>query len=283
MLRRADSGERAVDLFLCSSRQAVCYFFCSAAWATGPDGAWPWGAGEREHSGKEGMHILVIEDEKRLAYLLRRVLQEERHTVDLAHDGQSGLDLALSDTYDVVILDLMLPGIDGLEICRQMRAEHITTPVLMLTARGAIEDRVTGLNVGADDYLTKPFAMAELLARINALLRRRDRRFDDNLQLSVGDLTLDLVRHEARRAGRVIELTAKEFALLEYLMRHPGQVLSRTQIINAVWRYDIDALSNVVDIYIHYLREKIDQGFDYPLIKTVRGVGYKIEARESGK
>ncbi|MBX5451321.1 response regulator transcription factor [Thermogemmatispora sp.] len=229
------------------------------------------------------MHILVVEDEKRLAYLLRRVLQEERHTVDLAHDGQSGLDLALSDTYDIVILDLMLPGIDGLEICRQMRAEHITTPVLMLTARGAIEDRVTGLNVGADDYLTKPFAMAELLARINALLRRRDRRFDDNLQLTVGDLTLDLVRHEARRAGRVIELTAKEFALLEYLMRHPGQVLSRTQIINAVWRYDIDALSNVVDIYIHYLRDKIDQGFAYPLIKTVRGVGYKIEGRENGK
>jgi DNA-binding response OmpR family regulator len=229
------------------------------------------------------MHILVVEDEKRLAYLLRRVLLEERHSVDLAHDGQSGLDLALSDTYDIVILDLMLPGIDGLEICRQMRAEQITTPVLMLTARGAIEDRVTGLNVGADDYLTKPFAMAELLARINALLRRRDRRFDDHLQLAVGDLTLDLVRHEARRGGRVIELTAKEFALLEYLMRHAGHVLTRTQIINAVWRYDIDALSNVVDIYIHYLRDKIDQGFAHPLIKTVRGVGYKIEAPQHDK
>ncbi len=224
------------------------------------------------------MHILVVEDEQRLAFLLRRVLLEERHTVDLAYDGQTGLDLALSDTYDVVILDVMLPGLDGLEVCRQMRAERIMTPVLMLTARGAVEDRVVGLNVGADDYLVKPFAMEELLARINALLRRRDRRFDEIPQLSAVDLTLDLVRHEARRAGRVIELTAKEFALLEYLMRHPGQVVTRTQIIDAVWRYDLEALSNVVDIYIHYLREKIDHGFSHALIKTVRGMGYKIEA-----
>src|SRR5262252_2910867 len=214
------------------------------------------------------MHILVVEDEQRLAYLLRRVLLEERHTVDLA----------LSDTYDVVILDIMLPGIDGVEVCRQMRAERIMSPVLMLTARGSIEDRVTGLNVGADDYLTKPFAMEELLARINALLRRRDQRFDGNPRLNVGDLTLDLVGHEARRDGGVIELTAKEFALLEYLMRHPGQVLTRTQIVDAVWRYDMEALSNVVDIYIHYLRDKIDRGFSRPLIKTARGVGYKIEA-----
>jgi DNA-binding response OmpR family regulator len=228
------------------------------------------------------MHILVVEDEQRLAFLLRRVLLEERHTVDLAHDGHTGLNLALSDTYDVVILDLMLPGIDGLEICRQMRAEQVMSPVLMLTARGAIEDRVTGLNVGADDYLTKPFAMEELLARINALLRRRDRRFDETPQLVVGDLTLDLVRHEARRGGHLIELTAKEFALLEYLMRHPGQVLTRTQITDAVWRYDLETLSNVVDFYIHYLRYKIDQGFSRPLIKTVRGVGYKIDGGNSG-
>ena len=152
----------------------------------------------------------------------------------MAHDGIEGLDLALSDTYDAVILDLMLPGIDGIEVCRQMRAEHVMTPVLMLTARWAVEDRVTGLNVGADDYLTKPFAMEELLARVNALLRRRDRRFDETLQLSVGDLTLDLVRHEARRDGRIIELTAKEFSLLEYLMRHAGGALTRTQIVDAV-------------------------------------------------
>jgi DNA-binding response OmpR family regulator len=224
------------------------------------------------------MHILVVEDEQRLAYLLRRVLLEERHTVDLAHDGITGLDLALSDTYDVVILDIMLPGMDGVEVCRQMRAERIMSPVLMLTARGSVEDRVTGLNVGADDYLTKPFAMEELLARINALLRRRDQRFDENPRLSVGNLTLDLVGHEARRDGRVIELTAKEFALLEYLMRHPGRVLTRTQIVDAVWRYDMEALSNVVDIYIHYLSDKFDLGYLNPLIKTVLGVGYKIEA-----
>jgi len=224
------------------------------------------------------MHILVVEDEQRLAYLLRRVLLEERHSVDLAHDGNTGLDLALSDTYDVVILDIMLPGIDGVEVCRQMRAERIMSPVLILTARGSVEDRVTGLNVGADDYLTKPFAMEELLARINALLRRRDQHFDENPRLNVGDLTLDLVGHEARRDGRVIELTAKEFALLEYLMRHSGRVLTRTQIVDAVWRYDMEALSNVVDIYIHYLRDKVDQGYSHPLIKTVRGVGYKIEA-----
>jgi DNA-binding response OmpR family regulator len=227
---------------------------------------------------EKAMHILVVEDEQRLAYLLRRVLLEERHTVDLAHEGHTGLNLALSETYDAVILDLMLPGVDGLEICRQLRAEHIMTPVLMLTARGAIEDRVKGLNAGADDYLTKPFAMEEFLARVNALLRRRDRHFDETTQLSIGNLTLDLVRHEARRDGRIIELTAKEFALLEYLMRHPGRVLTRTQIVDAVWRYDLDALSNVVDIYIHYLRDKIDQGFSHLLIKTVRGVGYKIEA-----
>jgi DNA-binding response OmpR family regulator len=224
------------------------------------------------------MHILVVEDEKRLAFLLRRVLLEERHTVDLAHDGDTGLDLAESGSYDLVILDVMLPSIDGIEICRQMRADGVMSPVLMLTARGAVEDRVAGLNVGADDYLTKPFAMEELLARVNALLRRRDRSFEASPQLVVGDLTLDLVRHEARRAGRVIELTAKEFALLEYLMRHPGQALTRTQIIDAVWRYDLDALSNVVDIYIHYLRDKIDSGREKPLIKTVRGMGYKIEA-----
>src|SRR5260221_5566987 len=230
------------------------------------------------HKESTSMHILVVEDERRLANLLKRVLTEERHVVDVAYDGAEGLHLAASGTYDLVVLDVMLPEVDGIQICRTMRAERVDSAVLMLTARGAIEDRVTGLNVGADDYLTKPFAMEELLARVNALLRRRDRRFDEAPQLAVGDLTLDLVRHEARRGGRVIELTAKEFALLEYLMRHPGRVLTRTQIVDAVWRYDLDALSNVVDIYIHYLRDKIDQGFSHALIKTVRGVGYKIEA-----
>jgi len=224
------------------------------------------------------MHILVVEDEKKLATLLRRVLTEERHSVDVAYDGVEGFDLAGSDTYDLVILDLMLPGMDGIEILTEMREANIETPVLMLTARGSIEDRVTGLKSGADDYLVKPFAMAELLARVEALLRRRNHGIDRSQQLRVGDLEMDLLRHEVRRDGRVIELTAKEFSLLEYLMRNPGQVLNRTQITDHVWRYDLDALSNVVDTYIHYLRDKIDRGFAQPLIKTVRGIGYKVEA-----
>ncbi|GAC1464342.1 MAG: response regulator transcription factor [Chloroflexota bacterium] len=223
------------------------------------------------------VHILIVEDEQRLAVLLRRVLVEERHTVDMAHDGATGLDLAASDTYDAVILDVMLPEIDGIEVCRRMRADGVQTPVLMLTARGSVDDRVAGLNAGADDYLVKPFAMEELLARVNALLRRRSREIDSSPELRVGDLSLDLVRHEVRRGTRIIELTAKEFALLDFLMRHPGQVLTRTQIIDHVWRYDLDALSNVVDTYIHYLRDKVDRGFSKALIKTVRGVGYKIQ------
>lgn len=221
------------------------------------------------------MHILVVEDEVRLATLLRRVLREERHVVDIATDGPSGFNLALNDNYDLLILDLMLPGMDGLEICRGLRSQNIQVPILMLTARGAVEDRVAGLEGGADDYLTKPFAMQELLARVKVQLRR-GRSSGAETQLQVGDLTLDLLRHEARRGDRVIQLTAKEFALLEFLMRHPGQVLTRTQIMDHVWEYDMDALSNVVDIYIHYLRDKVDRGFSRPLIATVRGVGYKI-------
>jgi DNA-binding response OmpR family regulator len=224
------------------------------------------------------MHILIVEDEKQLAKLLRRVLTEERHVVDVAHEGYEGLNLALSDSYDLVILDRMLPEMEGLDICRQMRQSKVKAVVLMLTARGSVEDRVSGLNSGADDYLTKPFAMTEFLARVNALLRRRDRDSEASNILQVGDLSLDLVRHEVQREGRVIELTAKEFALLEFLMRHPGQALTRSQITDQVWRYDLDAISNVVDIYIHYLREKIDNGFPRPLVKTVRGIGYKLEA-----
>jgi len=223
------------------------------------------------------MAILVVEDEQRLARLLQRVLQDEGHTVHLAHDGATGLDMALHGDYDLAILDLMLPDLDGVEICRHLRAAGVRTPILMLTARGAVEDRVTGLNAGADDYLVKPFAMAELVARVNALLRRARGTDGPPTILQVADLTLDLLRHEARRGGQVIELTPKEFALLEYLMRNPGRALTRSQIIDRVWQYDLDSLSNVVDIYIHYLREKIDRGFGRPLIKTVRGVGYKIE------
>jgi DNA-binding response OmpR family regulator len=222
------------------------------------------------------MHILIVEDEQRLARLVARVLGEERHVVDIANDGDTGLDLALRGTYDLLILDLMLPGRSGLDICKQVRAQKLQPAILMLTARGSIEDRVAGLRIGADDYLIKPFAMEELVARVDALLRR-GRAITDTQRLQVGDLTLDLLRREAQRDGRIIELTAKEFALLEYLMRHPGQVLTRTQIIDHVWRYDSDALSNVVDIYIHYLRDKIDRGSARPMIKTMRGVGYRIE------
>jgi DNA-binding response OmpR family regulator len=222
------------------------------------------------------MHILIVEDEQRLARLVARVLGEERHVVDIANDGDTGMDLALRGTYDLLILDLMLPGRSGLDICKQVRARKLQPAILMLTARGAIEDRVAGLRIGADDYLVKPFAMEELVARVDALLRR-GRAITDTQRLQVGDLTLDLLRREAQRDGRIIELTAKEFALLEYLMRHPGQVLTRTQIIDHVWRYDSDALSNVVDIYIHYLRDKIDRGSARPMIKTMRGVGYRIE------
>ncbi len=222
------------------------------------------------------MHILIVEDERRLAVLLQRLLSEESHIVDTALEGPSGLALAESKEYDLIVLDLMLPGCSGLEICRTLRAEGNQTPILMLTARGSVEDRVTGLNHGADDYLVKPFAMEELLARVQALLRRGRQQQEVTTQLQVGDLTLDLMRHEARRNDQIIELTAKEFALLEFLMRHPGQVLTRTQIIDHVWRYDADMLSNVVDIYIHYLRDKIDRGFGRPLIKTIRGVGYRF-------
>ncbi|MGA7668930.1 MAG: response regulator transcription factor [Nitrolancea sp.] len=223
------------------------------------------------------MHILVVEDEQRLARLLRRVLMEERQTVDLVHDGASALEMGLSDTFDLIILDLMLPDLDGISICKELRADKVMTPILMLTARGAVEDRVAGLNAGADDYLGKPFAMEELLARVNALLRRGSRATEINTVLQVGNLTLDLMRHEVQRDGRVIDLTPKEFALLEYLMQNAGRALSRTQIIDHVWRYDLETLSNVVDMYIHYLRDKIDRGFGRPLIKTVRGVGYKVE------
>jgi DNA-binding response OmpR family regulator len=221
------------------------------------------------------MHILVVEDEQRLARLVQRVLSEERHSVELAHTGTDGLYLAQSGSFDLVVLDLNLPDLDGVEVCRRLRAEGDQTPVLMLTARGSVEDRVAGLNVGADDYLVKPFAMAELVARVNARLRR-DRSASITTSLQVDDLTLDLVRHEVKRDGRPIDLTPKEFALLEFLMRNANVALTRTQIVEQVWQYDLDAVSNVVDIYIHYLRDKIDKGFSRPLIKTVRGVGYRI-------
>jgi DNA-binding response OmpR family regulator len=226
-----------------------------------------------------GMRLLIVEDERHLVQVLRRVLMGNGYEVDAAYDGHQGLEDAIKTSYDVIILDLMLPGMDGLEICRQLRGRGIETPVLMLTAKSEVEDRIQGLTVGADDYLTKPFAMGELLARVHALIRRRSKNTASAAhELRIGDLTLDLLRHEAYRNNHAIELTAKEFALLEFLMRHPGQVLTRSQITAHVWESDLESLSNVVDNYIYYLREKIDRPFSHPMIKTVRGVGYRIEA-----
>lgn len=221
------------------------------------------------------MRVLIIEDEQRLVRLMRRVLEDECYVVDAAFDGEEGIKKAGLGAYDLIILDSMLPRRDGVEVCRWLRAHKITTPILMLTARDQLEDKVTGLDAGADDYLTKPFAFEELLARLRALARRVPVEPQEPL-LQVGDLTMDLHQHEVRRNGQLIPLTVREFALLEYLMRHAGQALSRAQITNQVWPDDSEAVSNIVDIYIHYLREKVDRGFQPQLIQTIRGIGYRI-------
>lgn len=222
------------------------------------------------------MRVLVVEDEIRLARAVRRVLEEEGYAADVAADGREGLSLALGEEYDIVLLDVMLPGIDGYEIARRLRIEGRMTPILMLTARDAVPDRVRGLDSGADDYLVKPFALAEMLARIRALTRRAGQPGDGS-SLSVGGLTLNLRTREVTREGKNFELTAKEFLLLETLMRHAGQVLTRSQLLDRVWGMDaLQTESNVVDIYIHYLRNKLDRGFPAPLIKTVRGAGYSL-------
>jgi len=219
--------------------------------------------------------VLLVEDEETVSEFISMGLGYEGFEVAGVRDGRDAIAAFERVRPGIVLLDRMLPGMDGRAICRALRARS-DVPIIMLTARGAVEDRVAGLRMGADDYLVKPFAMEELLARVDALLRR-GRAINEVKQLQVGDLSLDLMRREATRDGKMIELTAKEFALLEYLMRHPGQVLTRTQIIDHVWQYDSEALSNVVDIYVHYLRDKIDRGFAHPMLKTMRGVGYKIE------
>ena len=221
------------------------------------------------------MRVLVVEDEQRLVRLLKRVLEDERYVVDTAFDGEEGIAKAGAGSYDLIILDVMLPRRDGVQVCGWLRAHQIVTPVLLLTARDQLEDKVAGLDAGADDYLTKPFAFEELLARLRALARRAPVAPAQPL-VQVADLTLDLTRHEVQRAGQPIALTMREFALLEYLMRHAGQALSRAQITNHVWPYDSDAASNIVDIYIHYLREKVDYGFEPKLIQTIRGIGYSL-------
>jgi DNA-binding response OmpR family regulator len=217
------------------------------------------------------MKILIIEDEHKIANSIKKGFEQEGWVSDVCYDGETGLDLSLSDEYDVIVLDLMLPKMDGIEVCKNIRSEGKNTPILILTARGEVPDRVKGLDTGADDYLVKPFAFEELLARVKALSRRpkkiRDQKF------SVGELTLDLTTLEVRKSGTVINLSRKEFALLEYLLRNKGKVLSKENIINHVWNYESDILPNNVEVFIGYLRGKIGK----EIIKTVRGFGYKIE------
>lgn len=222
------------------------------------------------------MRILVVEDEHKIANAIKKGLQHESYAVDIVHEGIEGYDLASSEQYDVIILDIMLPGMDGIELCKKLRKQHIHIPILMLTAKGQIEDKVTGFNTGADDYLTKPFAFAELLVRIKALTRRP--KSSIGTVLSIADLTIDTNNYEVKRADQKIRLSNKEYSLLEYLVRHKNQVITKEQIINHVWNYDADVLPNSVEVYIKHLRTKIDDPFPGKhLIQTVKGFsGYKI-------
>ena len=221
------------------------------------------------------MRILVVEDEMKMARAVRRGLEQEGHVVDVEADGDGGLRRAITEEYDVVVLDVMLPGRDGFEICRELRGLGRWTPVLMLTARDAVEDRIRGLDAGADDYLVKPFAFGELLARLRALVRRGPSERPATLE--AGDVRLDPAARTVMRAGTPVELTTKEFALLELLMRHPGEALSRTRILEQVWDYNYAGFSNVVDVYVGYLRRKLEVPFGRSLISTVRGVGYRLD------
>ncbi len=218
------------------------------------------------------MRLLLVEDDPRVARLVRQALVEAGYETTVAGDGLAALDLAEDGDYDLIILDILLPRLDGLGVCRRLREQRVRTPILMLTARDQVPDRVRGLDAGADDYLVKPFAVEELLARIRALLRRSAEEQDE--RLVVADLTLDVATHTVTRAGQPIELTPREFRLLAYLMRHPGRVLTKEQILEHVWGYDSDASPSVVELYIHYLRQKVDRASAVPLIVTVRGVGY---------
>jgi heavy metal response regulator len=221
------------------------------------------------------MRILLVEDDRKVASFIRRGLEEEGHAVDLAPDGETGLTMGLDRLHDVIVLDVMLPGKPGLQVVRELRQAKVVTPVLLLTARDAVEDKVQGLDAGADDYLTKPFAFAELLARIRALLRRRAEARTPLLQ--VADLLLDPATRSVKRGGEPITLTNREFALLEYLMRNAGRVLTRTMIAEHVWDYSFDSTTNVIDVYVNYLRKKIDAGHEPKLVHTVRGVGYVLK------
>ena len=221
------------------------------------------------------MRILIVEDEKKVAAFIKKGLEEETYAVDIASDGEEGLHLGEQNPYDLIILDLMLPKINGLNILSHLRAKKIETPILLLTAKDSVEDKVEGLNQGADDYLTKPFAFSELLARIRVLLRRG--KAETKTTLKIADLTLDLVSHKVNRGNEEIELTGKEYSLLEYFMRNQEKVLTRTMIAEHVWDYNFDTFTNVIDVYVNHLRKKIDKNFPAKLLHTLRGVGYVMK------
>ena len=220
------------------------------------------------------MRLLVVEDEKKMAELLARGLREEGHAVDITDTGQDALWMARSSPYDVILLDVMLPGGDGVSVCRRLREQKVWTPVLLLTARGAVDDRVTGLDAGADDYLLKPFAFSELLARLRALQRRTP--MERPVALTVGDLRLDPAAGRAWRGDAELTLSVKEFAVLEAFMRRPGEILTRSSLLDAAWDMGYERRSNLVDVYVRYLREKIDRPFGRRALETVRGVGYRL-------
>ncbi len=221
------------------------------------------------------MRVLVVEDEKKTAAFVRKALQAEGFAVDVCHNGDDALAAARATPFDGIVLDIMLPGRDGLSVLRQLRGQNNAAPVLLLSARGEVNERVEGLNAGADDYLPKPFVIAELVARVRALGRRGGE--SKSTVLSVGGLTLDTVSHRAQRGGNFFELTAREFRLLEFLMRSPGRICGRMTIIEKVWDYDFDPGTNLVDVYVKRLREKIDDGFEPKLLHTVRGIGYVLK------
>ncbi len=227
------------------------------------------------------MRILIIEDDVKIVSFVKKGLQQAGFAVDHAADGEGGLAMALAEPYDCLIVDVMLPGLEGLEVIREMRSRKNNVPVLILSAKRSVEDRVKGLYSGSDDYLTKPFAFAELVARVQALLRRASGATEPS-SLVAGDLELDLLTHEVSRAGRAIDLQPREFALLEYLMRNAGRVVSRTMIMQHVWDYNFDPQSNVVEARISRLRDKVDKGFEAKMIRTLRGVGYMLEVPRTG-
>lgn len=221
------------------------------------------------------MRILVVEDEKKIADFIRRGLKEEGYAVDAALDGEEGLFLAKTNDYDLILLDLMLPKLDGLTLCKRLKEAKIKAPVIMLTAKNTVKEKVLGLDSGADDYLTKPFAFEELLARVRAMLRKN--LTQPSTKLKIADLELDLITHKVTRGTKAIELTSKEYSLIEYLMRSEGAIVTRTMISEHVWNIDFDTFTNVIDVYINYLRNKIDSGFKTKLIHTVRGRGYVLK------